>query len=243
MTKLHGVAPFWLDPEQPEIDFPDVSLALRSPDGLLAIGGDLSVPRLLKAYRHGIFPWYGPGQPILWWSPDPRLVLYPARMHISRSLAKILRKGRFHASLDQAFEAVIDACAAPRRDESGTWITPEMKTAYLELYRTGHAHSVECWQDGRLAGGLYGVSIGQAFFGESMFARVNDASKVALVWLVRQLQRWDFRLIDCQVHTRHLVSLGASGLARSEFTQLLEEACAPPGPPAPWVFDRDLVVP
>ena len=243
MTTARGVAPFWLDPESPEIDFPDVNLALKNPDGLLAIGGDLSEARLLKAYRRGIFPWYGPGQPILWWSPDPRLVLYPGRLHISRSLAKTLRKGMFQVSMDRAFEAVISACAAAREDESGTWITPEMKAAYLKLYREGHAHSVECWQADRLVGGLYGVSIGQAFFGESMFARVNDASKVALVWLVQQLQRWNFQLVDCQVHTRHLVSLGASALARDEFTRLLEAACNRPAPPSPWTIDADLVIP
>lgn len=243
MTIARGVAPFWLDPDQPEIDFPDVSLALKHPDGLLAIGGDLSIPRLLKAYRHGIFPWYGPGQPILWWSPDPRLVLYPERLHISRSLSRTLRKGCFLVSLDRAFEEVIGECAAARRDESGTWITPEMKAAYLNMYHEGHAHSVECWQEERLVGGLYGVSIGTAFFGESMFARVSDASKVALAWLVRQLQRWGFRLVDCQVHTPHLVSLGASALARDEFIRLLDMACAQPAPPAPWTFDRDLVLP
>jgi leucyl/phenylalanyl-tRNA--protein transferase len=242
MTTARGVAPFWLDPENPDIEFPDASQALKHPDGLLAIGGDLSVPRLLKAYRHGIFPWYGPGQPILWWSPDPRLVLYPERLHLSRSLAKTLRKGIFHVTLDRAFGTVISECAAAREDESGTWITPEMRTAYLNLYREGHAHSVECWQAGRLVGGLYGVSIGRAFFGESMFTRASDASKVALVYLVRQLQRWDFQFIDCQVHTRHLVSLGASALSRDEFTRLLDAACDRPAPPSPWKFAAELDV-
>lgn len=241
MTTMHAKAPFWLDPESFDIDFPDVELALSEPDGLLAIGGDLSLPRLLKAYSKGIFPWYGPGQPILWWSPDPRLILQPARLHISRSLAKTLKKPAFKVSLDQAFAAVIKACSGPRSNENGTWITPEMERAYLGLHHAGYAHSVECWHEGQLAGGLYGVSIGRIFFGESMFTRVSDASKVALACLVQQLERWDFMLIDCQVHTRHLESLGASNLPRKEFTRLLEQGCARPPPPLPWVFDQDLI--
>ena len=237
MSTSHAQAPFWLDPENPSIDFPDVELALRQPDGLLAIGGDLSLPRLLKAYRQGIFPWYGPGQPILWWTPDPRLVLLPERLHISRSLAKTLRKGKFQVTLDRDFERVITACAGPRSYENGTWITPEMRKAYLELHREGYAHSVECWQDGELAGGLYGVCLGRVFFGESMFALISDASKVALVRLVQQLQRWEFALIDCQVHTRHLASLGASAISRQEFTRLLETATSLPSPSQPWIFE------
>jgi leucyl/phenylalanyl-tRNA--protein transferase len=238
VTTTHTQAPFWLNPEDPGIDFPDVELALRQPDGLLAIGGDLSLPRLLKAYRKGIFPWYGPGQPILWWSPDPRLVLLPERLHVSRSLAKTLRQGKFQVTLDRDFERVITACAGPRSYENGTWITPEIRTAYLELHREGYAHSVECWRGEQLAGGLYGVSIGRIFFGESMFAQVSDASKVALVRLVQQLRRWGFGLIDCQVHTRHLASLGASAISRQEFTRILETSCSLPAPSLPWVFDR-----
>ena len=238
MTTTHAQAPFWLDPDDPDIDFPDVELALRQPDGLLAIGGDLSLPRLLNAYRKGIFPWYGPGQPILWWSPDPRLVLLPERLHVSRSLAKTLRQGKFKVTMDRDFERVITACAGPRSYENGTWITSEIKTAYLELHREGYAHSVECWRGGQLAGGLYGVSIGRIFFGESMFAHVSDASKVALATLVQQLHRWGFRLIDCQVHTRHLASLGANAISRREFSRILETACLLSAPPLPWEFDR-----
>ena len=240
MTTLRGSAPFWLDPENRDITFPDVELALKEPDGLLAIGGDLSTVRLLNAYASGIFPWYGPGQPILWWSPDPRLVLRPETLHISRSLQKTLRKRPFRVTLDAAFEAVIDNCSAPRDNASGTWITAEMKTAYLELHRQGYAHSVECWQDKRLVGGLYGVSIGRIFFGESMFAHASDASKVALATLARQLGRWGFPAIDCQVHTRHLESLGAVSLPRKEFSRILRTACASPPPPSPWRFDQDL---
>jgi leucyl/phenylalanyl-tRNA---protein transferase len=240
MTTLRGAAPFWLDPDSPDVDFPDVELALKQPDGLLAIGGDLSRARLLSAYTNGIFPWYGPGQPILWWSPDPRLILRPEALHISRSLQKTLRKRALRVTLDEAFEAVIGHCAGTRLNASGTWITPEMSAAYLDLHRQGYAHSVECWHGDRLAGGLYGVSIGRIFFGESMFAHISDTSKVALAHLVRQLRRWDFPLIDCQVHTRHLVSLGATPLPRKEFTRLLRVACTLPPPRSPWRFDRDL---
>ena len=241
MTTLRGKAPFWLDPENPDLSFPDVELALKEPDGLLAIGGDLSCARLLKAYACGIFPWYGPGQPILWWSPDPRLVLQPEALHISRSLRKTLKKGIFRVTMDEAFAAVIDSCAGPRENRSGTWITPEMAAAYLELHREGYAHSVECWREGQLVGGLYGVSIGRVFFGESMFTRVSDASKVALVTLAAQLRRWNFPLIDCQVHTPHLESLGAIPLPRQEFTGILRSACALPPPPSPWRLERDPV--
>ena len=240
MTRVRGKSPFWLDPDDPDISFPDVELALTEPDGLLAIGGDLSVPRLLAAYRHGIFPWYGQGQPILWWSPNPRLLLMPGDLHISRNLMKTLRKEKFSVSLDTDFAAVIEACAAPRDGEDGTWITPAMQTAYLALHQAGQAHSVECRYRGELVGGLYGVAIGRAFFGESMFARASDASKAALVWLTWQLQRWQFRLIDCQIHTRHLESLGARNMPRQAFTRLLRTACDLPGP-ACWAFDGDIL--
>jgi leucyl/phenylalanyl-tRNA--protein transferase len=241
MTQTQGPAPCWLEPDDPELWFPNVELALQEPDGLLAVGGDLSEDRLLLAYRSGIFPWYGPGQPILWWSPDPRLVLFPGRLRVARSLAKTIRKGTFSITIDQAFDAVISACAEPRPGQAGTWITQEMMAAYRELHAAGYAHSVECWREGKLAGGLYGVAIGRAFFGESMFARTTDASKVAFVGLVRQLSRWGFPLIDCQVHTAHLASLGAEMIPRREFTRILEHACQQPEPNTPWRIDRDIL--
>ena len=223
MAHNQGPAPYWIDPDNPDIYFPDVEHALQEPDGLLAVGGDLQPERLLYAYRNGIFPWYGPDQPILWWSPDPRLVLYPGQLHVSHSLAKTLRQQRFSVTFDQAFDQVIQACAAPRPGQAGTWITPEMQAAYIEMHRLGHAHSVECWQQDRLVGGLYGLAMGRVFFGESMFSHKTDASKVGFVTLVRQLERWDYRLIDCQVHTGHLERLGAGMIPRREFTRLLEK--------------------
>ena len=202
--------------------FPPVEEA--TVDGLLAIGGDLSSERLLAAYRKGIFPWYNPGQPILWWSPDPRTVLYPSQLHISRSLRKTLRHRHFHITTDKAFDRVITECAASRRDGtvSGTWITTDMRTAYLNLYRLGYAHSVETWQHNRLVGGLYGVAIGDIFFGESMFSVTRDASKVALAGLVSQLLQLEFRLIDCQLPSSHLFSLGAQSIPRMEFVEELQ---------------------
>jgi leucyl/phenylalanyl-tRNA--protein transferase len=240
MTHNRGTAPYWIDPDSPEIDFPDVETALREPDGLLAIGGDLSEDRLLNAYRHGIFPWYGPGQPILWWAPDPRLVLLPDELHVSHSLAKTIRKKKFSVTLDTAFPEIISACAEPRNAQAGTWITPDMTAAYIALHRAGYAHSVECWHEGDLAGGLYGVAIGRVFFGESMFARLTDASKVALVTLTRQLQRRGFRIIDCQVHTGHLESLGAASISRMAFTRILQRECSPRESYGSWVLDADL---
>ena len=236
MAQNQGPAPYWIDPDSPDIYFPDVEHALLEPDGLLAVGGDLEPERLLYAYRNGIFPWYGPDQPILWWSPDPRLVLFPEQLHISRSLARTLRRRHFTVTLDTAFEQVISECAAPRPGQAGTWITPEMQAAYIHMHKLGHAHSVECWQQGRLVGGLYGLAMGRVFFGESMFTRVADASKVGFVTLVRQLQRWDYRLIDCQVHTGHLESLGAGMIPRSEFTRLLERETWQ-SDNTPWVLD------
>ena len=241
MTLTQGPAPCWLDPDDPELWFPNVELALREPDGLLAVGADLSEDRLLLAYRSGVFPWYGPGQPILWWSPDPRLVLFPNRLRVTRSLAKTIRKATFSITLDQAFDAVISACAEPRPGQAGTWITPEMMSAYRGLHAAGYAHSVECWQEGKLVGGLYGVAIGRIFFGESMFARSSDASKVAFVGLTRQLARWGFPLIDCQVHTTHLASLGAETIPRREFIRTLEHACRQPPPNNPWHLDGDIL--
>ncbi|WJW74384.1 leucyl/phenylalanyl-tRNA--protein transferase [Thiohalobacter sp. IOR34] len=228
-------APYWIDPAAPGTGFPPVEAALREPDGLLALGGDLSPSRLLDAYRRGIFPWYEADQPILWWSPDPRMVLFPERLRVSRSLRKSLRNKGFEVTLDRDFAAVIHACAEPRAYERGTWLSPAMRHAYLQLFRLGHAHSAEAWLDGELVGGLYGVAIGRVFYGESMFSRVRDASKVAFVRLVRQLQAWGFGLIDCQVHTDHLASLGAAPIPRAEFIHLLQQLCPAPAPAAsPW---------
>ena len=207
-----------------------------SAEGLLAIGGDLSSERLLEAYRRGIFPWYSAGQPVLWWSPDPRTVLFPQQLKISRSLRKTLRHGEFRVTLDMAFCAVIDGCAAPRRNSpgAGTWITAEMRDAYCRLHAEGYAHSVEAWQGNELVGGLYGVSLGGAFFGESMFSLATDASKVALAHLVRQLDAWNFSLIDCQVASAHLFSLGAEEIPRSRFLALLAAALQAPGRHGAW---------
>lgn len=218
--------------------FPPPEMA--SPEGLLAIGGDLRSERLLEAYRRGIFPWYSAGQPVLWWSPNPRTVLFPQRLKISRSLRKTLRRAGFIVTLDTAFSAVIDACAGPRRNHpgGGTWITEEMRAAYCRLHEEGYAHSVETWRDGKLVGGLYGVSLGGAFFGESMFSRENDASKVALAHLVRQIREWRFSLIDCQLASAHLFSLGAEEIQRVEFLALLETALGMPDRVGAWHFDH-----
>ncbi len=234
--------PFWLDPRNP-LAFPPVDLAMREPDGLLALGGDLSPQRLLTAYRRGIFPWYSEGQPILWWSPDPRLVLEPDGLRISRSLRKTLRREPFRVSIDEDFRAVIEACAAPRRDGGGTWLTREMIDAYDGLHRLGHAHSVECRQNDVLVGGLYGVSVGRVFFGESMFSVVSDASKVALVYLVRHLQAWDFRLLDCQIDSEHLRRLGAKEMPRAEFIAQLERHCGQPHRVGRWQADPEICRP
>jgi leucyl/phenylalanyl-tRNA---protein transferase len=227
----------WLDAGQP---FPPVHRALREPNGLLAAGGDLSVRRLLEAYRHGIFPWYSDGQPILWWSPEPRMVLAPVEFVVSRSLRKRLRNAGFEVRTDTAFEAVIGECAAPRPDQDGTWITPEMATAYTALHHAGYAHSVETWADGTLVGGLYGVSIGRMFFGESMFSRASDASKIALAHLARQLDRWRFGLIDCQMSTPHLDSLGAREVPRAQFIRAVAELVNYATRLGAWRFDDDL---
>ena len=197
---------------------------LAPPEGLLAVGGDLSRQRLLLAYRQGIFPWYSEGEPILWWSPDPRLVLFPGELHVSRSLARAMRKGTFALTMDEAFDRVIEACAVvPRTGQEGTWITAGMIAAYRALHASGYAHSVECWQGAELVGGLYGVSLGKCFFGESMFSLAPNASKVALAGLAAHVRNWGFKLIDCQVTTRHLISLGAREVARERFLKLLEK--------------------
>ena len=232
-------APYWLNPYDPT-DFPDVSLALREPDGLLAVGGDLTVERLLAAYERGIFPWYSGDQPILWWSPDPRSVLFPDKLHISRSLRKTLRKAHFKITMDTAFAEVIDACGQPRADDPGTWITNEMQQAYIRLHQAGHAHSVECWLNDKLVGGLYGVAIGKVFFGESMFSKITDASKVAFVLLVQQLQRWQFGLIDCQIQSAHLDKFGAELIQRSEFIAYLNTLCRQATHQGQWRMDKDL---
>ena len=221
----------WLDKGAP---FPPLRTALRDPNGLLAAGGDLSPRRLLEGYRAGIFPWFSDGDPILWWSPDPRMVLFPDELRISRSLAKTLRNRRHEVRFDFAFDEIIASCAAPRKGEPGTWIGDAMVAAYRELHQLGHAHSVETWIDGALAGGLYGVALGGVFFGESMFSRVRDASKIALAALVAHLQSEGFGLIDCQMHTRHLETLGAREIPRSRFARLLEELVDYPRSPGKW---------
>lgn len=215
--------------------FPPVNTALTDPNGLLAVGGDLSPRRLLAAYRQGIFPWYSPGDPILWWSPDPRMVLVPDDLRITRSLAKTLRNTDYQVRLDTRFAEVVAACAnAPRAGQNGTWITGEMQAAYRGLHAIGHAHSVETWIDGELAGGLYGVAVGRAFFGESMFARRRDASKIALAHLCAHLKRRDFGIIDCQMETAHLASLGARPIPRARFAAVLAGLVDAGGPPERW---------
>lgn len=229
----------WLRPGD---DFPPLVRALREPNGLLAAGADLSTATLLKAYTRGIFPWFGDDDPIFWWSPDPRMVLFPEELHVTRSLRKTLRNAHFQVTADRDFRQVIIECAGPRRDTHETWITPQMVEAYVELYRAGYAHSIETWQDGQLVGGLYGVAVGRAFFGESMFARVSNASKIALVALTRQLLAWDFGIIDCQMHTGHLASMGAREIPRSEFAQRLIQLVDYAPVPGPWTIEIDTSV-
>lgn len=213
---------FWLDPSS--LSFPPAEMALTEPNGLLAVGGDLDPDRLVAAYRQGIFPWYEEPQPILWWSPSPRAVLFPDHIHISRSLRKTLKRGQFTVTADQCFQAVMRACAnTPRHGQTSTWITDAMLAAYCELHRRGVAHSVEVWMEGKLVGGLYGLAIGRVFFGESMFSTATDASKIAFVYLAKRLQRWGFPMIDCQVSNPHLMSLGAREIDRIKFTRLLRE--------------------
>lgn len=223
----------WLEPGG---DFPPVERALRQPNGLLAAGGDLSPDRLLRAYRLGIFPWFSAGEPILWWSPDPRMVLFPEELRISRSLSKTLRKGGVEVCADTTFEEVIHACSEPRPGQPGTWITPEMMAAYTRLHQLGVAHSVETWRGRSLVGGLYGVAIGRMFFGESMFSRATDASKIALVHLVWQLRQWGFGPIDCQMNTPLLASFGAREIPRRQFTRQVAELVNYPGIRAPWTL-------
>lgn len=206
-----------------EIIFPNPELARK--DGLLAIGGDLSQERLLKAYSMGIFPWYTEDSPILWWSPDPRLIVVPEEVKVSKSLRKIINKGIFKVTTNTAFEKVIRSCSeVDRKGQEGTWITEEMIEAYIRLHGSGYAHSVESWHEGELVGGLYGIILGKAFFGESMFSNMSNASKVAFVWLVEKLRDQVFKLIDCQVTTGHLISLGAREVSRKEFLEMLRDA-------------------
>ncbi len=220
------------------LDFPPVSSALRDPDGLLAYGGDLSPERLIAAYERGIFPWYQDDQPLLWWSPGIRMALHPQDLRISRSMHKVLRKGSFHVTLDQAFAQVIALCAGTRESYPGTWITPEMQHAYCTLHERHIAHSVEVWECGELVGGLYGIALGQIFFGESMFSLKANASKTGFIRLVEQLARWGYQLIDCQVPSAHLASLGATKISREKFLILLRHALQSPGRSGRWQLEQ-----
>jgi leucyl/phenylalanyl-tRNA--protein transferase len=227
---------YWIKTTDPPDHFPDPDRALTEPDGLLAVGGDLSVERLLIAYRQGIFPWYQDGQPILWWSPNPRAVLFPSELHVSRSLRKTLRKNRFTVSVNQDFAGVIAGCATERSD-TGTWITTDMAQAYQQLHDEGHAHAMEVWCDEQMVGGLYGVNIGRVFFGESMFSRETDASKVALVLLIRICRELGIELVDCQIASAHLASLGSRSISRAEFHRLLRRYTQFPSPPG-WTREN-----
>lgn len=229
----------WLDVDDP---FPPVDEALIEPNGLLAAGGDLSPERLLDAYARGIFPWFNEDDPVLWWSPDPRMVLFPRDLHVSRSLRRTIRSARFSVTFDRAFEAVLEGCAAPRGQQEGTWLTTEMMAAYARLAELGFAHSVETWVGPELVGGLYGVALGRVFYGESMFSRRSDGSKVALAHLARQLDRWRFLAIDCQMATGHLASLGAREIPRDDFLRFVRIGTVQPGVGAPWLLDDDLMV-
>jgi leucyl/phenylalanyl-tRNA--protein transferase len=227
----------WLGAHDP---FPPVEHALAEPNGLLAAGADLTVARLVAAYRNGIFPWYSEGQPMLWWSPDPRMVLFPHEFKLSRSLSKRIARRDYEVRTDSAFDAVIRCCAAPRPGQEGTWITEDMIAAYNAMHRAGHAHCVETWIGGTLAGGLYGVAIGRMFYGESMFTEVSDASKIALAHLVRQLARWRFNMIDCQMTTSHLARFGACEIPRVAFMRKLSTLVNYPDTASKWRFDNDL---
>ena len=227
----------WLGPDDP---FPPVESASRDPDGLLAAGGELSSSRLMAAYARGIFPWFSEHDPVLWWSPDPRAVLWVQDLHVSRSLRRVLRSAEYRVTADTAFLSVVHACAAPRDADGGTWITNAMAVAYGRLASLGYAHSVEVWSEDSLVGGLYGVALGRMFYGESMFSRRADASKVALVYLARQLEAWGFELIDCQVASPHLASLGARTIPRAAFQQAIDRLIRLPAAPSPWTLAEGL---
>jgi leucyl/phenylalanyl-tRNA--protein transferase len=228
----------WLGPDDP---LPPPDTARRSPNGLLAAGGGLAVPRLVDAYARGAFPWFSEGDPVLWWCPDPRMVLPTDRVHVSKSLARRLRRQDYTVTFDRDFPAAMRACAAPRRDGPGTWITADMLAAYEALHHAGHAHALEVWgTDGALAGAIYGVSVGQAFFGESMCSPAPDGSKIAIAWLAAQLARWGVPFIDCQLPSDHLSSLGAVTLRRPAFLREVARLAARPAPPLPWRVDADL---
>jgi leucyl/phenylalanyl-tRNA--protein transferase len=230
----------WLDPNDPRQAFPPVGAALRDPNDLLAIGGDLSAKRLELAYRSGIFPWYNPDEPILWWCPDPRTVLRTDSMHVSRSLRRAINRNDYAMSFNRAPQRVLAACAGPRARSRGTWLGVQMRHAYLELHRQGICQTVEIWRQGELIGGLYGISLGCMFYGESMFSRADDASKITLYWLCTQLQRWNMPLLDCQVGSPHLFRLGAVNLTREEFLGRIRPLVAAPRPTAEWQFDADV---
>ncbi len=217
----------WIMHDDPADAFPPLDNAFLEPDGLLAAGGDLSEARLLSAYRRGIFPWYDDGQPILWWSPDPRCILRPAEFHLGRRFRRSLKQCGFTLSFNQQFSQVVAACSRPRAGQSGTWITADMKSAYSRLHRSGWAHSIEVWRNRKLVGGMYGLSIGKVFFGESMFSHETDASKAAMFALCAELQLRQFELLDCQVESPHLRSLGATLIRRADFALLLQDHCTP----------------
>jgi leucyl/phenylalanyl-tRNA--protein transferase len=226
----------------PTDHFPPVDRALSEPNGLLAAGGGLSVSRLIEAYASGIFPWFSEGDPVLWWCPDPRMVLPTDAVHISKSLRRRLRRHDYDITFDRAFSDVLHACARPRRHETGTWLVPAMMRAYQRLFDAGAAHSVEIWIDGELAGGLYGVALGRMFYGESMFTRVTDASKMAIALLAAQLSRWQFPWIDCQMRTEHLASLGARDVPRRDFVRTVQTLVRRSPVPGPWRADEDLKI-
>jgi leucyl/phenylalanyl-tRNA--protein transferase len=217
--------------------FPPVEESLTEPNGLLAAGLELNPELILDAYCKGIFPWFNPGEPVLWWSPDPRMVLHPSEFRMSRTLRQRIKRGGYEIRVDSDFGQVMEACAAPRQSQNGTWIGPAIRQSYTSLHDMGYAHSIETWIDGELAGGLYGLAIGRMFFGESMFARRTDASKLALAHLCRQLEKWKFGLIDCQMETSHLASLGARPIRRTEFIQEVARLVELQPVPTPWLFD------
>ena len=208
------------------MDFPDVTDALKNPNGLLAIGGDLDETRLLSAYQKGIFPWFNEGQPVLWWAPNPRCILKPNKIHISHSLKKCLRKNQFQITYNKNFANVISQCSVNRNKDNDTWLTTDMKKAFINLHKSGYAHSVECWHNKELVGGLYGIAMGKIFFGESMFSRMPNTSKITLVHLAKRLEEMNFQLIDCQINSKHLQTLGAQLITRNQFTKLLKDFCS-----------------